>query len=116
MDRAQLLSLALFVVLVAAFLLFQRAGQIDGAEARRLVHEGARLVDVRSAGEFAGGHLDGAVNVPLSDLQARLDAVGPRERPVVVYCASGARSAMARSTLRNLGYAQVHNLGAMSRW
>ncbi len=116
MDRSQLLSLAVFVVLVVAFVLFKRAGQIDGAEARRLVHDGARLVDVRSPQEFAGGHLTGAVNVPLSDLRNRLDAVGPKETPVVLYCASGSRSAMARATLSSLGYAQVYNLGAMSRW
>ena len=74
------------------------------------------LVDVRSAAEFASGHLAGAINVPVGDLNAHLDPLGAKDKPIVVYCASGTRSAMARSALKGKGFAQVFNLGAMSRW
>ena len=102
--------------LAVAWLLFKRRGDIAPAEARRLVQGGARLIDVRSAGEFASGHIAGAVNIPVQELGQRLEQVGPKDRPVVLYCASGARSAMAASMLKAKGWATVHNLGAMSRW
>jgi phage shock protein E len=116
MDRSQLINFAILAAVIVAFLLWKRAGQIDSAEAHRLVQEGAKLVDVRSPGEFAAGHIAGAVNIPVGDLRARADSLGAKDRPVVLYCASGSRSAMARSTLMGLGFTQVYNLGGMSRW
>ena len=55
-------------------------------EARRLVESGARLVDVRTPGEFAAGHLPGAINIPVQDLERRLHELGPKQAPIVVYC------------------------------
>jgi rhodanese-related sulfurtransferase len=81
-----------------------------------MVKDGAKLVDVRSAMEFSSGHIPGAINVPLQELGAQVKKLGEKDKPVVLYCASGTRSAMARSTLKGLGFTQVHNLGAMSRW
>lgn len=72
--------------------------------------QGATLVDVRSPGEFAAGHAEGSVNIPLPELGQRLAEI-PKDRPVVVACASGTRSGMARMMLRRNGYAQVHNIG-----
>lgn len=100
----------------AALTVFKRLGQVGPERARALVAEGAKLVDVRSRGEFASGHLPGAINVPVGELGAHLAQLGGRDLPVIVYCASGTRSAMARSVLKGLGFAQVFNLGAMSRW
>ena len=62
---------------------------IDGTHAHALVAEGATLVDVRTSMEWDGGHLEGAVLIPVSELQGRLAEI-PRNHPVVVYCASGA--------------------------
>lgn len=107
---------ALPVAVVVAFLLFKRLGQVSRADAHRLVKEGAKLVDVRSPMEFSSGHLPGAVNVPLQELGAKAQALGAKDKPLVLYCASGTRSAIARSTLRGLGYTQVFNLGGMGRW
>jgi phage shock protein E len=73
---------------------------------RRAVGDGATVVDVRSPAEYAGGHAEGAINVPVGDIGARLTEI-PREKPVVVYCASGIRSARAARTLRDAGYADV---------
>lgn len=87
---------------------------VQGPEARRLVAAGATLLDVRTPEEFSDAHLEGARNIPVSDLGARMGEV-PRGRPVVVYCASGARSASATSMLRAAGY-DARNLGMMSSW
>jgi phage shock protein E len=91
------------------------AARIDGARARQLVHEGALLVDVRTEGEFATGHVDGALNVPVQRIE-RLADTASRERPIVVYCRSGARSASAATALQRLGFAEVHDLGSIANW
>lgn len=87
---------------------------IAGAEAHALVAQGATLLDVRSSAEWAGGHLDGAVLIPIDELARRLAEV-PRDRPVVVYCASGARSARGTALLREAGY-DARDLGGMHEW
>jgi len=103
--------------LLIAFMLYSRfAGKASSGEARALVAAGARLVDVRSPGEFAGGHLPGAVNIPVDQIGARFAEIGPPGTPVVLYCASGMRSARAASVLKGKGFAQVADLGPMSRW
>jgi rhodanese-related sulfurtransferase len=79
----------------------------------------ALLVDVRDAPELAGqGKLRGAVNVSRGMLEFRADPAGTvhnpefrKQRPVILYCASGGRSALAGKTLRDMGYAEVYNLG-----
>jgi rhodanese-related sulfurtransferase len=88
---------------------------ISGAEARALVEKGAVLVDVRSAGEFGGGHIKGAKNIPVGEIGARAGEL-PKEKTIVVYCRSGARSGQAKSILAAKGFADVHNLGPMSAW
>ena len=103
---------AMVALYVARFLWFRlRAG-----EAKKLVAEGASLVDVRTEQEFARGHLDGARNIPVHQIAARAKKEIPRGKPVVVYCASGMRSAMAASALRRAGFERVVNLGPMSAW
>lgn len=74
------------------------------------------LVDVRTPGEWEESHIDGAVNVPLSQLPARLEEL-PSDRPLVVYCASGYRSAVAASLLASAGRSPVTNLvGGLAGW
>jgi rhodanese-related sulfurtransferase len=111
-----LVSYGIPAVFIIGFLIFKRLGQISPDRAKELVKGGAKLVDVRSPGEFSSGHLPGALNVPLQEVGARADRIGPKDAPVVVYCASGTRSAMARSTLTRMGFKRVFNLGAISRW
>ena len=112
-----LLALALLLVSLLA------SGAVTGcgpdtvsSQAHTLVEHGARLVDVRSSVEFAAGHIDGAVNVPVQELKDRMDEIGPKTQPVVVYCRSGQRSASAKRTLEANGYTAVFDLGPMSRW
>jgi rhodanese-related sulfurtransferase len=72
---------------------------------------GATLVDVRTPAEFASGSAPGTVNIPLQELGYRLSEI-PRDKPVVVGCASGMRSGMARGLLGRHGFREVHNIGA----
>ena len=114
--RLIVLAGALVVIAVAGYFVFGRGRELQGAEARQLVAAGARLLDVRSADEFSRGHLPGAVNIPVQELDRRLAEVGPAERDVVVYCRSGHRSSLAAQLLRERGYTKVHNLGPMTAW
>ena len=101
---------------VAVMLMNRFRGKADPDEAHRLVESGALLLDVRSPGEFQGGHIEGAVNIPVGELGARLAELPDKGRAVVVYCASGMRSAAAKKVLLGAGYATVVDLGPMSRW
>lgn len=103
-------------LLVVGYLIFRSRADVSGSEARQLVDGGAVLLDVRTPEEFAGGHIDGAINIPVQELDRRLDDVGARDRPVVVYCRSGMRSARAKATLKDAGFSAVHDLGGIGRW
>jgi rhodanese-related sulfurtransferase len=107
---------AIPVALLLAWIISQRLGKVPPNEAKELVKKGAKLVDVRSPGEFAGGHIEGAINVPVGELERRMNELGPKDAVYVVYCASGMRSARAKGILRAAGRTNVHDLGAMSRW
>ncbi|HKO90680.1 MAG TPA: rhodanese-like domain-containing protein [Polyangiaceae bacterium] len=71
------------------------------------------VLDVRSRDEFAAGHLSGALNVPVDELETRLSELGPPQRPVAVYCRSGRRSAFAAQLLRRAGFVSVTDLGGI---
>ncbi len=79
------------------------------------MEEGALLLDVRSPGEFSGGHVSKAVNIPVDSLQAKVASLD-KKRAVVVYCQSGMRSSNAARILRSHGVASVHDMGAMRNW
>jgi len=76
------------------------------------------ILDVRSAKEFADGHLPGAINIPFESVAARADALpGPRQSPVIVYCGHGPRAWMAGAALRRSGFTNVSYLaGHFSGW
>lgn len=94
--------------------------RVPPAEARALIGRGnVLIVDVRDPAELqAGGKLKGAVNVPRGMLEFRADPESPYhnsafapDKTVLVYCASGGRSALSGKTLKDLGYAAVYNIG-----
>lgn len=95
-------------------LLFGRRSPIQSA--RDLVASGATLLDVRTPHEFVAGHLEGAKNIPLRDLAARLGELGNKDLAIVVYCRSGRRSAEAAALLSTHGFAYVRDLGSMDNW
>ncbi len=108
-----MLGLAL---LVGWFVLRGFLGKVSPDRAKALVAEGARLLDVRTDGEHRAGHIPGSLHIPVSELSSRVGELSDKARPVVVYCASGMRSASAAGILRRAGFTSVHDLGAMGRW
>lgn len=73
------------------------------------------LIDVRTREEFASGHIAGAINIPVEEIGGRLNEV-PDDKPVVLYCRSGNRSAQAANILVGAGYTGVYDLGGIIDW
>ncbi|MGH3092053.1 MAG: molybdopterin-synthase adenylyltransferase MoeB [Gaiellaceae bacterium] len=93
--------------------------EVDARQAQELIaSDSPAIVDVREQAEWDEGHLPGAVHVPRGNLESRIESAVPdRARSVVVYCASGSRSAFAAKTLEELGYDNVVSLaGGFTDW
>ena len=93
--------------------------EVDVVSARELLEEeNAVAVDVRERDEWEEGHIPGALHIPRGFLESRVEqTVADRQRPVVLYCASGNRSAFATKTLEELGYDRVYSLaGGFTEW
>lgn len=75
--------------------------------------EDALLLDVRTVEEFAGGHIPGSCNIPLQELNRIKECAVDKAAPLFVYCRSGARSAMAATELKRMGYSAVKNIGGI---
>jgi len=86
---------------------------IDIEEAQKLLETGAILVDVRGPDEFAKGHIESAVNIPLDTIESQLAFF--ENKQVLLYCASGARSQIAKQKLNDKGIISVFNLGSKNR-
>lgn len=78
-----------------------------------LITKGAQIIDVRTPGEYASGHIKGSKNIPLQSLSNNLSKIN-KNKPVITCCASGMRSASAKSVLQNNGFTEVHNGGGWS--
>jgi rhodanese-related sulfurtransferase len=94
------------------------ASSVSTTDAVRLINqEKAVLIDVREPAEFAAGHAAGARNVPLSALDGGKGLPANKSVPLVVMCATGARSSRAAAQLRKAGHTSVHNLiGGNAAW
>ena len=99
--------------------------RITPAEAREMIAKGnALVVDVREPPEVeASGKVAGAVHVPRGMLEFRADAETPyhdknfgKDKTILLYCASGGRAALAGKVLKDMGYAQVYNMGGFKDW
>jgi rhodanese-related sulfurtransferase len=106
------LCFVVFFVVRRVLALFRGGFTMDDLMALKAA--GAKVVDVRTPGEFADGHLENSVNIPLDQFQARMAEIDPGQ-PVLLCCASGGRSGMAKQILDRAGYAQVHNAGPWTR-
>lgn len=80
------------------------------ADFAALVKSGAQIIDVRSVGEYKSGHIKGSVNIPLDTLSRNISKL-KKDKPVITCCASGMRSASAKSILKANGFTEVHNGG-----
>ena len=80
------------------------------ADLGELISKGAMIIDVRSPGEYKGGHLKNSTNIPLDQLSGKIGKLD-KNKPVITCCASGMRSASAKSILLSNGFKEVHNGG-----
>ena len=122
MRNYRKLAPAIFVALAALALWLispvMAAGDPEAArKAWPMIENGALVIDVRSAQEFAGGHLDGAIRIDWDDTDALITAIGSdKQRQVVFYCRSGNRAGKAIAHLKLGGYTNIFNatgLGAL---
>ncbi|MDZ4064895.1 MAG: rhodanese-like domain-containing protein [Coriobacteriia bacterium] len=112
-SKAVLWIVAAVLIAAIGFLVLKPAGggvqNIDAKELATLVDEGVAVLDVRTAGEYAAGHVPGAVNIPIDQLAAGLGSLD-NSKPVAVYCATGARSSQAIGVLQTAGFGTVYHL------
>ena len=104
------------VVAVAGWLILRRflkGGKVSQNVVVEMIKAGAQIVDVRSPDEFRDGFFPGAMNIPVGDLARRMGEV-KKNKGVVLFCASGARSSMAARMLKQAGFAEVVNAGGLS--
>ncbi|MCR8547255.1 rhodanese-like domain-containing protein [Salipiger sp. P9] len=108
-----------------AFLTGNRAADMSAAEAVEKSRAGEIVViDIRDGMELkATGKAKGALHVPMAAFKMRCDPSSPEclpelksGKPIAVYCASGARSGMAKGMLKRFGYEDVHNIGGLAHW
>lgn len=102
------------VVLLFAAIALAGCGSAAAADAAH--YENAVFLDVRTPAEFGDGHVDGALLIPVDELEARigeLDAL--RDERIVLYCRTGRRSGIAMDLLRQHGFTQLENAGAFTR-
>lgn len=99
--------------------------KISPDEARKMVAEkNAVIVDVRDAPELqANGKIPGSIHIPRGMIEFRADSETPyhdanltKDRPIILHCASGGRSALSGKTLKDMGYTNVYNLGGFKDW
>lgn len=110
------IPVVIIAVALLGFFLLKRASFVPEEQARKLLQQGALVVDVRNPDEFNSRHLPNAVNVPLGSLKTQAPARLPdRNQVLLLHCVSGVRSGMAAGQLKGLGYANVFNLGSYSR-
>jgi phage shock protein E len=84
-----------------------------GSNIKDKIAAGARVIDVRTPAEFKDGAYKGAINIPLATLPARMHELEPRTSPIVLYCASGARSGQGARFLKQNGFTDVINAGGL---
>ncbi len=89
--------------------LFGLGPKVDYAE---LVKKGAIVLDVRTKGEYAGGHIRGSLNIPVDQLSNNTNRFTDKNKAIITCCASGMRSGAAKSMLKSKGYTQVFNGGS----
>lgn len=86
-------------------------GMQPAVDFAQLVKEGAVILDVRSKGEYAGGHIRNSINIPVDQLDRNLDRFKDKNQVIITCCASGMRSNSAKGILQSKGFTNVHNGG-----
>lgn len=118
MNRIWLIALALIIIYQLAQR-FSGGARISAKDLYALLQsdEDFTLVDVRTEGEFFGGHIAEAINIPVEYISTtRPASLDDLDEMIIVYCRSGARSRVAAKKLRSLGYTDVRDLGGLTFW
>ena len=107
----------IFIAVFGFFIIFKLffLNNISIEDASEKLKAGAVLVDVRTPGEFASGAHNGALNISVDELGRIAEKVKDKNKPILLYCQSGARAAAACSRLRSMGYSDVSNVGGFAR-
>jgi phage shock protein E len=115
MNTPLKIGLAVVVMGILANLLFG-GGADKGADIAELINAGALVVDTRTPGEYSGGHIDGALNIPYNTIGKAIGQhTTDKSKSIIVYCHSGARSGAAKKSLEQAGYTNVVNGGSLHR-
>jgi phage shock protein E len=108
--------LLIVAAVLAIVFMMKRAGQISVQDALAHLKNGALVIDVRSPGEYNSGHLPTAINIPLDEIETALPRrVKDKNQVLLLHCASGMRSGVARQKLKAMGYTNAFNLGSYGR-
>ncbi|MBI3395408.1 MAG: rhodanese-like domain-containing protein [Spirochaetia bacterium] len=86
-------------------------GKANTSEVQAMIKNGALVVDVRTPGEFDSGHYPGALNIPHTEIGARLAELGAKDKGIVLYCRSGQRSGVALGIVSAAGFTKAVNAG-----
>jgi rhodanese-related sulfurtransferase len=89
----------------------QLLGMEPTPDFKELIRSGAIILDVRTPGEYQGGHVKGSVNIPLDQLNSQMKKF-KKEQVIITCCASGIRSGSAKSTMQSHGFNRVYNGGS----
>ncbi len=95
---------------------FRKRADINTSIAEYQTCENAVLIDVREVNEYRTGHIPGAVNIPLSQIESAKDVLSDKDLTLYIYCLSGARSARAAGILQKMGYKNVKNIGGINSY
>ena len=115
MDNNTLIILAIAVAVIVLPRIIRAIGQVSPQKAKELADSGALIVDVRESSEFRNGHIKKAINIPLSSI-GKISSKTNKDKDIILYCQSGARSASASKRLKSMGYTKVYDLGSIKRW
>ena len=90
---------------------------INFEQAKEIIdRENVLLLDVRTEEEFVTGHIPSAINIPVQELEARVDELENKEQKILIYCKSGRRSVIACEILEAYGYTNLYNIGGVVDW
>lgn len=113
MKKNNLTKYTLSGIILMAFL-FSCGSIAPEAKVQEWLKKGAFIADVRTPEEFSTWNFPGSVNIPLADIEKRINEFWPKDRFIIVYCRSGNRSGKAKSVLESAGYKNVLNGGGIN--
>ncbi len=124
MNKILLIAVIAIIGLGGLFIVFQNGNKSDASATSSSelsiqtvkddVGNGGQLIDVRTPAEYSSGHIDGAVNLSLQDIQSGAMPAVQKDKPIYVYCRSGNRSSEATAILKAAGYQKIVDLGAIT--